>query len=147
MALAVRLGRISAQRPRGSLGASEDVGNCFSKAFDAEGFRNESGSPDLRVWGEGLVARNEYYRNFPPVRYAFHCLDAISLPELDVRDDKVGQSGIGLTYRVGFGVYNGADMMAHILDEDLKLQRHQRLVFHNHDLSPAPWFYRHDAGI
>ena len=124
MALAVLSGRISAQRPRGSLGASEDVGNCVSKAFDAEGFRNESGSPDLRVWGEGLVARDEYYRNFPPVRYALHSRNAISLPKADVRDDKVGRSRIGLAYRVGFGIDYRADMVAHVLDDNPKLQRH-----------------------
>jgi hypothetical protein len=147
MALAVLPGRISAQRPRGSLGASEDVGNCFPKAFDAEGFCNETGSPDLRVGGEGLVARDEYYRNFPPVRYALHSRNAISLPKADVRDDKVGRSRIRLAYRVDFGIDDGADMMAHILDDDLKLQRHQRFVLHDHDLSPVPGFYRRKAGI
>jgi hypothetical protein len=81
MALAVRPGRISALRPDVSPGASEDVGNCFPKAFDAEGLCNEAGSPDLRVWVEGLVAQDEYYRNFPPVRYALHRRNSISLPE------------------------------------------------------------------
>ena len=147
MALAVRPGRISAQRPRGSLGASEDVGNCFAKAFDAEGFCNETGSPDLRVGGEGVIARDEYYRNFPSVRYAFHSRNAISLPKPDVRDDKVGRRRIGLAYRIGFGIDDGADLMAHGLDDDLKLQRHQRFVLHYHDLSPMPRFYRRTAGV
>jgi hypothetical protein len=38
-------------------------------------------------------------------------------------------------------------MITHVLDDDLKLQRHQRLVFHDHDLSRVPWFQRHGAGI
>src|SRR4051794_40034328 len=142
MALAVRPGRISTQPPRGSPGASDDVGNCFPKALDAEGFCNEAGSPDLRVGGEAMVAGHEYYRNFSPVRYALHSRNAISLPELDIRDDEVRGGRIGFAYRVGLGIDDRADMMAHVLDNELKLQRHQRLVFHNHDLSPVPWFYR-----
>src|SRR3954464_6499346 len=98
VALAVRPGPVSAQRWRVSLRASEDVGNCFPKAFDAEGFCNESGSPDLRVGGEGMVARDKYYRNFPLARYAFHGRNAISLPKLDIRYDEVGRGRIGFPH-------------------------------------------------
>src|SRR5687768_16106942 len=103
MALAVRPGLVSAQRPRSSLGASDDVGNCFPKAFYAEGFGNEANSPDLRVGGERFVTRDEYYRNLPPSRYAFHGRNAISLPKLDVRDHEIGRGRIGFPHRVGFG--------------------------------------------
>ena len=146
MALAVRPALVSVQRPRGSLCASEDVGNCFAKAFDAEGFCNEADSPDLRVGGEGVIARDEYYRNFPSVRYAFHSRNAISLPKLNIRDDEVGGGRIGFPYRVSLGIDDRTHIVAHVLDDDLKLQRHQRLIFHDHD-SPLPWLYRHKVGI
>src|SRR3954447_21843603 len=113
VALAVRPGPVSAQRPRVSLRASEDVGNCFPKAFDAEWFCNESGSPDLRVGCEGVVARDEYYRNFPPAGYAFHGRNTVSLPKMDVRDDKVGGGCVGFTHRIRFGIDDRADMMPH----------------------------------
>ena len=147
MALAVRPGRSSAQRPGVSLGASDDVGNCFPKVFDAEGFCNETGSPNLRVGGEGLVARDEYYRNFPSPRYAFHRPDAISLPKLDIGDHQIRQCRIGLTHRFRFRIDHGADMVTHVLDQDLKFQRHQRLVLHDHDLSLMGGFHRHHTGI
>jgi|SRR5690349_8518623 len=147
VALAVRPWRVSAHRWRVSLCASEDVGNCFPKAFDAEGFCKESGSPDLRVGGKGVVTRNEYYRNFSPVRYAFHGRNAISLPKLDIRDHKVGRGRIGFPHRVRFRIDDRANMMAHVLHDELKLQRHQRLVFHDHDLSPLPWLYRLNVEI
>src|SRR3954454_11579992 len=117
VALAVRPGPVSAQRWCVSLCASEDVGNCFAKAFDAEGFCNEADSPDLRVGSEGVVARDKYYRNFPPARYAFHSRNAISLPKLDIRDDEVGGGRIGLPYSVGLGIDDRAHIIAHVLDD------------------------------
>jgi hypothetical protein len=68
-----------------------------------------------------MIARDEYYRNFPPVRYALYCPDAVSLPELDVRDDEVWRRGIGLPYGVRLGIDDRADLMAHVLDKDLDL--------------------------
>jgi hypothetical protein len=68
-----------------------------------------------------MVARDEYYRNFPPVRYAFRCPDAVSLPKPDIRDDEVGCCGVGFPYRVRLGGDDRADLMAHVLDKDLEL--------------------------
>jgi len=113
----------------------------------------------VRICGLGVkvgLPETKITGTAPPVRYAFHCLDAISLPKLDVRDDEVGRGRIRFPYRVGLGIDDRADIMPHILYDDPKLQRHQRLVFHDHDLGLLARFqwirvqltglYRHGAG-
>ena len=71
--------------------------------------------------------------------------------EADYHEDRF--RAITLSFEEGptplpsLGIDDRADMMAHILDQDLKFQRYQRLVFHDHDLGLMPGFHRHDTGV